>query len=137
LSNIDAPNSIAVIRPLALGTAKHSALHLAAYIPTARAGPTGVAFILQSYGHAHSLSFVGKLKADRAMRPLVYLLIVGMPNIVVLSNIAHIANDKRLHSCLMQSGDQCARLSVLNILDLMLDLPELPFLGSYQLLPPL
>jgi hypothetical protein len=134
VSKIAAPNAIAVIRPLARGTAKHAALHLAAYIPTARAGSTGVPFSLQSYGHAHSLSFVGKLKADRAMRPLVYLLVVGMPNIVVLS---HIAKDQRLHACLMQSGAQGARLSVLKILDLMLDLPELPVLGSYQLLPPL
>jgi len=41
-----------------------------------------------------------------------------MTNIGVLSQIAHVANDQRLHSCLLQRGDESACLLVLDILDL-------------------
>jgi hypothetical protein len=79
-------------------------------------------FVLQGHVHTQSLSLVGELKANAAMRPLVNFLVVGMPNIVVLPDIAHITYDQRLHSCLMQSGDKLACLLVLDILDLVLDL---------------
>jgi len=60
-----------------------------------------------------------------------------MTNICVLSQIAHVANDQRLHACLVQRGDESARLLVLDRFDLMFDLLELFLLGADDPLAPL
>jgi len=57
-----------------------------------------------------------------------------MTNICVLSQIAHVANDQRLHACLVQRGDESARLLVLDRFDLMFDLLELFLLGTNEFL---
>ena len=105
VSNVDAAYSISVIGPVALGTAKHAPFRLAPHVPTVRTCPAGVVLILQGYNHAQSLSFIGELEANRAVGPLVDFLVVGMPNIVVLPDSSHIANDHRLRhhteSCVM------------------------------------
>lgn len=120
VSDVDAANSIAVVCPATLGTPKHTPLDLAPHMPTAGTGPAGIVLVLQSYSHAQPLSFVGEFKADRAMRPLMNFLVVGVSNIVVLPDISDIANDHRLHALLMQRGDKPRGLLMFDILDLML-----------------
>jgi len=86
---------------------EHPAFRLAlAPMSTLRARATRVAFLLQFDCHAESLSFIGEKVADSAMRPLVNLLIVGGAHIVVVSDIAHIANDHGLHTLLVQCGNE-------------------------------
>ena len=97
-------------------TVKHAPCYLAlAEVPAHRASACGSMLILQSNAHAPSFGFVGKFVAHTAKGPLVDFLVVGVPNIIVLPDIAHIAYNKRLHSCLMQSGDKFARLLVFNV----------------------
>jgi len=67
LSNVDGSNPIAVIAPVALGTAKHAAFHLAAHIATVRTGTARIVFILQGDLHAQPLSFVAELEPYRTM----------------------------------------------------------------------
>jgi hypothetical protein len=62
-------------------------------------------------------------------------LVVGMPNIVVLPDIAHVTNDQRSHACLMQRGDKARRLFVFDIPDLVFDLLELSLLRGDEALP--
>jgi hypothetical protein len=119
VSNVDAANAVPVVHPSTLRAMKHTVFHLASYMPTAGTGTAGVVLILQGHSHAQPLCLVGELEAHRAMRPLVDFLVVGMPNIVVLPDISHIANDYGLHACLMQRGEKPRGLFVLNILDLM------------------
>src|SRR6266487_4461143 len=85
-------------------------------MPTAGTGPARIVLILQGHSHPQPLRFVGELEADRAVGPLVNFLVVGMPNIVVLPDIAHIANDHGLHACLMQRGDEPRGLLMFDIL---------------------
>ena len=77
--------------------------------------------------------------AKRAFRahPLVDLLIVCVSNICVQSQITHVANDQRLHACLMQRGDEARGLLVLDRFDLMFELLELFLLGADDPLAPL
>src|SRR6266487_215973 len=98
-------------------------------MPTAGTGPARIVLILQGHSHPQPLRFVGELEADRAVGPLVNFLVVGMPNIVVLPDIAHIANDHGLHACLMQRGDEPRGLLMFDIFNLVFDLLQLPFLG--------
>ena len=65
------------------------------------------------------------------------LLVVFGANIIVLSNASHIANHERSHACLLQRGDKSARLLVLDLADLVLDLLELFLLGADDALVPL
>ncbi len=129
LSNVDGSNAISVIGPSALGAMKHPPFDLAPHIATPRASPAGVVLILQGNAHAQALRLVGEFEADRAVGPLVDFLVGGMPKIVVLPDISHIANDHRSHALLMQRGDKPRGLLVLNILDLVFDLLQLPLLG--------
>ena len=62
--------------------------------------------------------------ADRAVRPLMDFLVVGVSNIVVLPDIAHIAYHNRLHAIRVKRGDQSGCALVFDILDLILDLLE-------------
>jgi hypothetical protein len=134
LSDVDAANSIAVIGPVAIGTMKHAPLDLAAYIQTVRAGPARVLFVLQGDLHPQTLCLVGELEADRAVGPLVEFLVVGVANIIVLPDITHIPDHDRLHAVLMKPGDQSGSALVLDILDLLFNLLQLPLLGGDHLL---
>jgi hypothetical protein len=94
------------------------------------AGTRRVGFFLQDDLHAQTLGFVGEFVSDAAMRPLMNLLVIFASNIGLLSDIAHIANDQRLHACLMQRGDEDGGLLMLDLLDLVFNLGELSFLGT-------
>jgi hypothetical protein len=54
-------------------------------------------------------------------------------NIVVLPDSAHIAYHNRLHAIRVKRGDQSGCALVLDILDLVFDLLQLPLLGGNQL----
>jgi len=64
VSDVDAANSIAVIGPVALGTAKHAPLDLAPHVLTAGTRPARVALVLQGDSHAQALRLVGELEAN-------------------------------------------------------------------------
>ncbi len=85
---------------------------------------------MQENFHAQALGLVGEFEAHAAMRPLVYLLVVHVTNIGLLPKIAHIANHERSHACLLQRGDEPARLLMLDVFDLMLYFLELLLLGT-------
>jgi len=93
--------------------------------------------ILESDSHPQPFCFVGELEAHGTVRPLVNLLVIGMSNIVVLSQITHIADNHGLHALFIQRGDQSRGLLVLDVFDLAFDLLQLPFLGVDEPLPPL
>jgi hypothetical protein len=122
LSDVDAANPITVIGPATLGATKDAPLDLASYIQAVWAGPRGVVFILQSHLHPQSFGFVGELVADAAMGPLVNFLVVGMPNIGILSEVSNVADDHRLHASLLQRGDKVGGLLMFEVLDLMFKL---------------
>src|SRR5260370_2953564 len=132
LSDVDTANAVPVIHPSTLRAPKHPPFHLAPHIATVRAGSAGVVLILQRYSHPQPLSFIGELEADRACGPLVDFLVVGMPNIVILPDIAHIANDHGLHALLIERGDKPRGLLVFDILDLVFNLLQLPLLGTAE-----
>lgn len=101
-------------------------------MPTYRTGARGVVLILQSNRHATPFRFIGEQVPHMPMRPLVNLLVVGGADIVVLPDSAHIANDQRLHAFSVQRGNELCGLFVLDILDLVFELAELPLLGLDQ-----
>ena len=72
--------------------------------------------LLQGHLHAQPFGFVRELVAHTAKGPLMDTLIIRGASIVILPDIAHIANDHGLHALLMQRGNKFARLLVLNIL---------------------
>ena len=59
-------------------------------------------------------------------------LVVGVSNISVLPNIAHIANSHNSHAILVERGDQSRGLLVFDIGYLVFDLQELSFLGTNE-----
>ena len=138
-ADVDRAHAVAVEDEAAalVRAAKDAALHLGADASALRAGAGGVRLLLQEHFHAQALGLVGELLAHAAMRPLVDLLVVRMSNIRRLSEISHIANDQRSHACLLQRGDELARLLVLDLFDLLLDLLELLFLRADHPLAPL
>ena len=73
-------------------------------------------FVLEDNAHPQSLSLVGELVANRAMRPLVDFLVVGGANIIVLPDIAHIANHDDLDALLKQRRDKSRRCSCVRYL---------------------
>ncbi len=101
-------------------------------MPTHRTGARGVGLILQGNRHATPLRFIGEQVPHVPMRPLVDLLVVRGADIVVLSDNAHIANDQRLHAFSVQRGNEPRGLFVLDLLDLVFELAELPLLGLDQ-----
>ena len=96
-SDVDRPNTVTVIRPAAalVRAAKDAPLHLAAHMQTLGAGTAGMGLFLQVDLHPQAFCFVGELLAHAAVRPLVDFLIVGVTNIGLLSQTAHIANHER------------------------------------------
>ena len=132
LPDVDRSHSVAVICPTAplVRAVEHAPHDLAAHMQALRAGTARVRFLLQDDFHAQMPCFVGEFEAHRACRPLVDFLIVLMTNIGGLPKIAHIANDQRSHACLVQRGDQCACLLVLDLSNLVFDLLELLLLGT-------
>ena len=62
------------------------------------------------------------------------LLIVRGAHIGVFPDIAHIANGEGLHTFFVECGYELARLFVLNILNLVLEFPELTPFRPDQLL---
>src|SRR5215471_17868599 len=63
-SDVDTANSIAMVRPAALGTSKHSAFVLAAHVVTARAGTAREVLVLQGHLHPQALGLVGELATN-------------------------------------------------------------------------
>jgi hypothetical protein len=131
VSDIDRSHSIAVILKATGATAKGTPLHRTlAPMSTTRTRLTGIAFLLEHYLHAMPLSLVGEHVARASVRPLMELLIVRGANIQILTNVSHVSNDERLHTCLMQCGYEFACLFVLNIPHLLFDFLELFLLGA-------
>ncbi len=140
LSDIDGSHAIAVPgeATLLVRTAEHPSLHTAlAHMPAHGTGTRGVPLLLQGNLHAQPLGLVGEQVAHMPMRPLVDLLVVRGADIVVLPDRAHIANDQRLHAFSVQRGNEPRGLFVLDLLDLVFELAELPLLGLDQALAPL
>jgi len=125
LPDVDAANTIAMVRPAAFRATKHSAFDLASHITTVRASTARVVLVLQGHVHPQALRLLGELVADRAVRPLMDFLVVRVSNIVVLPDIAHIAYHNCLHAIRVKRGDQSGCALVFDILDLILDLLEL------------
>ncbi len=136
-SDVDAPHSIAVIRPATLRATEHPPGHLAPHVLTVRAGSTGVGLFLQEDLHPKPFCLIGEFEAHAPMRPLVNLLVVRRANIVALPKIAHIANHERLDACFMQRRYQVRRLLVLDLVNLLFDLLELFLFGTDDPLAPL
>ncbi len=114
---------------------EHAALRFAlASMPTDGTGFRRIAFFLQSHGHSVPLCLVGEHVADRAVRPLMELLVIGGANIQVLPYIAHISNHKRLDTLLMQCRDESTCLFVFHIGYLMFQFPQLLLLGTNEFL---
>lgn len=121
LPDVDRANPITMVGPSTLRTPKHTPLDLAAHIEAMRASPARVVLVLQRNIHTQPFCLVGELVADRAMRPLMDFLVVGVSNIVVLPDIAYIAYHNRLHAICVERGDQSGCALVLDIFDLMFD----------------
>ncbi len=122
---------------LLVGALKDTAYGLAlAAMPTHWARLAGIAFLLQSHGHAVPLCLIGEQMPYSAMRPLMEFLVIGGANIQVLPDMPDIANDHGLHALCMQRGNKMRGLLVLDIPNLMLEFPELFLLGTNEFLPP-
>ncbi len=135
LPDVDGSHAIAMPIEAAsfVRTPKNPPLWLAlADMPTHRTGARGVVLILQRDHHATPFRFVAEQVPHVPMRPLVDLLVAGGADIVVLPDRAHIANDQRLHAFSVQRGNEPRGLFVLDLLDLVFELPELPLLGLDQ-----
>ncbi len=136
-SDVDCSHAVSMVLQLALfvRAVEHPSIWLAlALMPTAGACSTGVALILQFNHHAKPLGFVCELMPDRAMRPLMNFLVIGGANIVLLSDIAHVANDHGLHALSIQRGNKSRCLLVFDILDLIAQLSQLFVFRSNELL---
>ena len=136
-SDVDCSNSISVILPLALflcaGEDTPTWRRLALVL-TDWTGLGGVAFVLQFYHHAKSLGLVGDFVSNAPSRPLMDLLIGFSANINMLPEISNVAYDHGLHALLIQRGNKSRCLLVFDILDLVLDFPQLLLFGFDQLL---
>ncbi len=128
--DVDCPHPVAMVYKAAPRTVKHAARDLASHAPTPRTRAGGVGFLLQKDLHPDAFGLVGEFLAHATVRPLMDFLIVSVTNIRVLPKIAYVANDQRLHACLMQRGNKSARLLVLDLVYLILELLELSLLGT-------
>jgi len=128
--DVDCPHPVAMVYKAAPRAVKHAARDLASHAPTPRTRAGGVGFLLQKDLHPDAFGLVGEFLAHATVRPLMDFLIVSVTNIRVLPKIAYVANDQRLHACLMQRGNKSARLLVLDLVYLILELLELSLLGT-------
>jgi hypothetical protein len=125
--DVDRSHPVAVIdEPASLvRAAEHAPRDLAPHVQALRASAGRIGFLLQGDANSQELRFVGELEAHAAMRPLVDFLVVGVTNIGLLPEIAHIANDQRSDASLIERRYQARGLLVFDLLDLMLNLLEL------------
>jgi hypothetical protein len=126
--DVDCSHAVSVVLPRAcfVCAVEYPSLWLAlALMFTHGTRATGMVFVLQRYHHAKPLSFVGELVSNSTSRPLMDLLVGLSTNIVVLSDIAHIAYDHGLHALLIQRANKSCCLFVFNISDLVLEFPQL------------
>ncbi len=135
--DVDGSNPIAMPHPATrlVRTMENAPPWLALTTMTAyRTGARRVVFVLEHNAHPQSLSLVGELVANRAVRPLVDFLVVGGANIIVLPDIAHIPDHDGLDALFKQRRDKSGRALVFDILDLMFQFFELLLLGLDELL---
>src|SRR5260370_15852303 len=97
-------------------------------------GLRGRVFILQLHNHPHTLRLIREHVTHFSCRPLVNFLFLFGANIIGLPNSTNIANDHGLHALLIQHGNKSFCLLMFDILDLVLQFPQLSLLGGYQFL---
>jgi hypothetical protein len=141
LPDVDTANTISMVRPATLRATKRSAFDLASYIVTVWAGTARIVLVLQGHVHAQTFSLVGKLVTNGAVRPLMDFLIVSVPNIIALPDIAHIAYHNRLHAISGNGSYRCKSVEIAHLNSPLTNLlpncnfgreiPELPLSNDY------